>query len=191
MSLSDLSSLGSFVSGVAVLVSLVFLYFQVRQVNEQVRLAERNQRATIAQVRTSYVVNVALRNCEPSMADAFTRAMNGDADLTVTQLQQFLSYARAVFAVAEDTLIQHRLGQLDDRTYSAWLALFGHTIARPAFRFAWKTQVGRPSAGHEFAEFVEKLIAETPALETNSAVLLDWWRSDFAEPAAPATAVVP
>lgn len=33
MSRSDLASLGSFVSGFAVLVSLVFLYFQLRQMN--------------------------------------------------------------------------------------------------------------------------------------------------------------
>src|SRR5689334_19355525 len=53
MSLSDLASIGSFVSGVAVLVSLVFLYFQMRQVTEQVRQAEKNQRAVIQQARTT------------------------------------------------------------------------------------------------------------------------------------------
>jgi hypothetical protein len=47
MSLSDLAALGSFVSGVAVLVSLVFLYFQLRQVGAQVQQAERNQQAMI------------------------------------------------------------------------------------------------------------------------------------------------
>lgn len=40
MSLSDLASLGSFVSGFAVLVSLVYLALQVRQ-------AEKNQRAVL------------------------------------------------------------------------------------------------------------------------------------------------
>ncbi len=51
MTLSDLASLGSFVSGAAVLISLVFLYFQIRQVNAQVRQAERNQRALLQQGR--------------------------------------------------------------------------------------------------------------------------------------------
>jgi hypothetical protein len=44
MSLSDLASLGSFVSGVAVLVSLVFLYFQLRQMNAQVLQTEKISR---------------------------------------------------------------------------------------------------------------------------------------------------
>jgi hypothetical protein len=37
MTLSDLAALGSFVSGLAVLVSLIFLWFQLRQMNEQIR----------------------------------------------------------------------------------------------------------------------------------------------------------
>ena len=43
MLLNDLASIGSFTSGVAVLISLVFLCFQLRQVNAQVVLAEKNQ----------------------------------------------------------------------------------------------------------------------------------------------------
>ena len=37
MSLSDLASLGSFVSGAAVLASLVFLFFQTRQMTSRVQ----------------------------------------------------------------------------------------------------------------------------------------------------------
>lgn len=70
MSLSDLASLGSLVSGVAVLVSLVFLYFQVRQVNQQVRQAEENQRATIAQVRASCTAEMAMHQTDPAVATA-------------------------------------------------------------------------------------------------------------------------
>jgi len=60
MTLSDLAALGSFVSGVAILVSLVFLYFQLRQVYAQIRLAERNQQATIQQDRYGRVFEVNL-----------------------------------------------------------------------------------------------------------------------------------
>jgi hypothetical protein len=73
MTLSDLAALGSFVSGVAVMVSLVFLYFQVRQVNLQVRQAERNQRATIAQVRAGRSVEAILTQTDASVAAAFRR----------------------------------------------------------------------------------------------------------------------
>jgi hypothetical protein len=81
MSLSDLASLGSLVSGVAVPVSLVFLYFQVRQVNQQVRQAEKNQRATIAQVRASRTAEMAMQQTDPAVATAFRKAMAGAEDL--------------------------------------------------------------------------------------------------------------
>jgi hypothetical protein len=41
MSLSQLAEIGSFTSGVAILASLIFLYFQLRQINQQVKQAEK------------------------------------------------------------------------------------------------------------------------------------------------------
>ena len=49
MSLSELAEIGSFISGVAVLTSLIFLYFQLRQINQQVKQAEKNQQSAIRQ----------------------------------------------------------------------------------------------------------------------------------------------
>src|SRR5215469_1497977 len=69
MPLSDLASLGSFVSGVAVLISLVFLYFQVRQVTAQVRQAERNQQASIRHTRVSRSVQLQLEISEPERSN--------------------------------------------------------------------------------------------------------------------------
>ena len=181
MSLSDLASIASLVSTFAVLISLVFLYFQLRQVTEQVRQAERNQRATIAQVRASRTVELMLRNSEASMADAAAKASRGEADLTETQLQQFLYLTRAVFTNAEDTFIQHRHGLLEDSAYRAFLATFGLGIANPGYRLAWR-QSWRFGASKEFAEFVDKLIDGTPArMPPSSADRLAAWKSDLAD----------
>jgi hypothetical protein len=49
MSPSALAEIGSFISGVAILSSLIFLYFQLRQINHQVKQAEKNQRSAIRQ----------------------------------------------------------------------------------------------------------------------------------------------
>jgi hypothetical protein len=69
MSLSDLASLGSFVSGIAVLLSLVFLYFQFRQVNLQVKQTEKNQQALIRQNRATRSVDLNMRRAEGSLVD--------------------------------------------------------------------------------------------------------------------------
>jgi hypothetical protein len=79
-----------------VLISLVFLYFQVRQVNEQARQTERNQRASVAQVRANRTVEAMLRLCEPSMSLAFGKATRGEPDITRAQLNQFIPFARCV-----------------------------------------------------------------------------------------------
>lgn len=180
MSLSDLASLGSFVSGVAVLISLVFLYFQLRQVNQQVRQAERNQRATIAQVRASRTVEIALRNADQSTATAYWRAVGGAVDLTATELQQFMAFFRAFLFNSEDTFLQDHHGLLEEATHRAYLASMGATWASPAYRLAWPLM--RNGVGAEYAAFVDDLIAATPMRPAQSLEdrLADW-KSGWAE----------
>jgi hypothetical protein len=180
MSLSDLASLGSFVSGVAVLISLGFLYFQVRQVNEQVRQAERNQRATIAQARAGRTVDIALRNVDAHAAQAYWRVLGGAADLTATELQQFMAYFRAFLANAEDTFLQALHGLLEPATHRAYLTSMAATWALPAYRLAWPGM--RHVVGVEYATFVDQMIAETPmsrpaSLEQRLAA----WKAGWAE----------
>ena len=58
MSLSDWASIGSLVSSIAVLISLIYLALQVRQ-------AERNQQASIRQGRATRMVDIILAAGEP------------------------------------------------------------------------------------------------------------------------------
>ncbi len=179
MSLSDLASLGSFVSGIAVLVSLVFLYFQVRQVNQQVRQTEQNQRATIAQVRASRTVDIALRVTDPSVAAAVQKAMGGD-DLTATELRQFTAFVRAFLINNEDTFLQRHPGLLEDAGYRAWLTSMGASMSNPAFRVAWRMQ--RHIIGAEFTAFLDRLTAETPMRPPVSPEsYLAEWKSGWAD----------
>ena len=72
MTLSDLASIGSLVSGMAVLASMVFLYFRLRQMNAQAQQAERNQRAVIRLGRVAQRIDLNIALMEPSAADAKT-----------------------------------------------------------------------------------------------------------------------
>ena len=67
MSLSDLASIGSFVSDVAVVVSLIYLSVQVRH-------ADRNQQAAIRQGRSTRTVDLFMLATDPSAADAIAKA---------------------------------------------------------------------------------------------------------------------
>jgi hypothetical protein len=187
MSLSDLAALGSFVSGVAVLISLVFLYFQVRQVNAQVRQAECNQRATIGQSRATRTVQVMLVGTEPLVAQALRKANTGDADLTITELSQFQAYARAFFVNTEDTFLQHRHGLLEDVTFRGFRTAVGNQMANASFRAAWR--VTKENYNADYVVFIDDMIAATPLRRpASSEDQLAAWRSEIAEMSAAAPA---
>src|SRR5215469_7153616 len=97
MSLSDLASLGSFVSGFAVLVSLIFLYFQLHQLSQQVRQAEKKQQASIRQTRTTQNMDVVTKGTEFSTAEALSGGYRGDENISEINVMQFYQYCRAAF----------------------------------------------------------------------------------------------
>jgi hypothetical protein len=75
MTLSDLASIGSLVSGVAVLVSLIYLALQVRQ-------AEKNQRALMNQGTVARVSESILGFAQPALNAISTRVHSGGIDFS-------------------------------------------------------------------------------------------------------------
>jgi hypothetical protein len=160
MSLSDLAAIGSFVSGFAVLVSLVFLYFQLRQVNAQVVQAEKNQQATIRQARASRTIEVMLAASEPSLAGAIHKAFGGGAEMSDTEIGQFTQFCRASFYNWEDSFYQHREGLLDDAAFDAFERSIQSVISNVAMRAGWRMQ--RRAFGPAFVEWLDSQHVQTP-----------------------------
>ena len=79
MSLSDLASIGSLVSGVAILVSLIYLAIQVRQ-------AEKNQRAVLNQGYITRVADYLRWYAESPINELRTRVIAGDTSFTAEEL---------------------------------------------------------------------------------------------------------
>src|SRR5262249_9711593 len=107
--------LGGFVSGVAVLASLVFLFLQMRQMTEQVRQTEKNQRATINQGRIAQSSDRLLRWSEPSLARAFFKGLWGD-EPSAEQLDflQYFFMLTTLLRSIEDAHFQRDLDLLDE-----------------------------------------------------------------------------
>jgi hypothetical protein len=158
MNLSDLAALGSFVSGLAVLVSLVFLYFQLRQVNAQMHQAERNQQAAIAQARTESQVAVLVAMSQA--AQAYARAARGGDELTETEFAQFTLLHRALMVNGENAFLHHESGLITDAAFESARLSMTYLATVPAFRAHWPAV--RPSCGAPFARFMDGIMAETP-----------------------------
>ena len=180
MSLSQLGEIGSFVSGAAILTSLIFLYFQLRQINHQVKQAEKNQQSAIRQARAGRSIGIVLTGTEPSLADAFIKGAFGDEDISLTQHSQFSAVCRAIIINSEDTFYQHKDGLLDEASFVGFVAGMKGTMRYPGFRAQWKS--ARRNHGTEFVEFMDKLVAETPVARRID-ILTRWKASVAAEKA--------
>lgn len=115
MSLTDLASIGSLVSGLAVLVSLVYLAQQTRQ-------SVRNSRAQIQQGRAARIADTALRLAELRASDGLEKCFNGSPDVSAQDMARFLNICRAVFISAEDSFFQHEQGLLDDVAFASFVS---------------------------------------------------------------------
>jgi hypothetical protein len=169
MSLTDLASLGSFVSAIAVLISLIYLSLQVKQ-------AERNQQASIRSTRVTRIVDIYMGLVEPSLSDAVAKGGAGTNDVTDTQIRQFLFYCAARFYNAEDSFNQFQEGLLNQRTFDSLVVGLKNSLGQPGMRAYYKRQ--RAAFGSDFADFVDKLLTETPLVSSPDAAAQ--WRADVA-----------
>lgn len=169
MSLTDLASLGSFVSAIAVLISLIYLSLQVK-------LAERNQQASIRATRVTRIVDIMMGVTEPSLADAVTKASAGASDVTDLQIRQFNFYCGARFFNAEDSFNQFQEGLLSKVIFDSLVTGLKISLGQPGMRAYYKRQ--RTAFGKDFAGFVDKLLEETPLLPSLDAAAQ--WRADVA-----------
>jgi hypothetical protein len=152
MALSDFASIGSLISGVAVLVSLIYLSVQVKQ-------AERNQRALMQQGRAARVCDTTIKVADPGMSEIFRRGNAGDENLSVDQLHQFTLMCRAGFVSGEDSFLQYQSGQLDEAAYRSYVAGARSILAAPGLRAIWR--LSSQQYGEEYRKFMDGILGET------------------------------
>jgi hypothetical protein len=153
MSLSDLASIGSFVSGIAVVVSLVYLALQVRH-------AQKTQRALMHQARTERVVNAALTSMQTDIAETVTKIVNGN-ELSPREMLQSYYYMRVQVAVVEDALWQYDAGFLDQESLDTAVLNLQRVMLFPAVRAAWFML--RPQLAPSVRDRFDRLVAESLA----------------------------
>ncbi|MBV9571021.1 MAG: hypothetical protein JO056_07265 [Alphaproteobacteria bacterium] len=178
MTLSNLAALGSFVSGIAVLISLVFLYFQLRQINRQIKQAERNQRAFIRQARSTRTVDIVLSLTDASLSEAMGKGRHCAVDISDIALRQFAAYWRASFYSWEEGFYQHRDSLLDDAGFNALATNVKYNLGNIGVRTQWRLQ--RQSFGREFVTWIDDLTVTTP-IEAAADTLIQWQHAIAAE----------
>jgi hypothetical protein len=169
MNLSDLASIGPFVSAGAVVISLIYVSVQVRQ-------AHRYQQASIRQGRSTRIVNLFMGASNPSVADAVAKGIAGAEGISSTQFEQFRYYCMAEISHAEDSFYQHQDGLLNDAAFETFVSALKGWFRSSGVRAVWKGT--RNAFAGEFVEFMDKICAETPIV--SSFDVLAQWKSDVA-----------
>jgi hypothetical protein len=169
MSLTDLASLGGFVSGVAVLVSLVFLFFQMRQMTEQLRQSERNQRALMNQGFVNRITEDIRWWADPPFNDLYTRVVSGDTTFTAAEVLHLGWGFRISILNAQDAYLQHKAGLMDTMMFdTAMLNTRARWLTHPVFRALWLNS--GPTTHPEFRAVIDNILRETPPAEPGDIV---------------------
>jgi hypothetical protein len=166
MSLSDLASIGSFMSGIAVVISLIYLSFQIRQ-------TAKNQRGTMHQMRASLSTDVMLRIAESGLAPSFRAGLSGAPDITEAEFWQFFYAASAILRTTENAFTQYEDGLISDAHFASAKASARAFLTNPGYRALW--QATRLSREQGFRDFMDELATE--AAHPSSADLFAAWKS--------------
>src|SRR5215469_1818652 len=151
MSLSDLAALGSFISGLAVLLSFAFLALQLRQSNV-------NQRASMQGQRSARIADMVYRRLDPRLTDLTLRGNRGDTSMSPEEVWTYHRMNYATFLNFEDTYLQDRLGTIDSDAWKSSSIRLKHLLAAPGLRVSWKRWRSNFPGG--FAESVDQIVAE-------------------------------
>jgi hypothetical protein len=171
VSIADLAALASLVSGMAVLISLVLLYYQLRQLTAQVRQAEQYQQTLVKQARTSRVMDVNARLADPDFAAVYLRVMTND-HVTLLDWSRFNAHARAIFQNGEDTFSQHRRQLLHKDDFDGFVLALQWTFRSPALRVAWSRH--RASFPAHYVAFVDQIVADSLIVPIHADTLEKW-----------------
>jgi len=165
MSLSDLASIGSFVSGLAVLISLLYLSLQVRQ-NTHVHHANAHQ------ARLNFVKEFLGRLTEFSTASIFLRGSEGDLRVTEVEFLQYRSLMHSWFLGMAEIVWLHERGVLDEDRFAGSMEALRANLSAPGCRAVWT--VIKPLMPAPFRMIVERTIAQTDVASVHAA--FEGWR---------------
>ena len=171
MMLTDLASVGAFVSGMAVLVSLIFL-------NHQLRQTARHQRSLLLQGQALRWLELQLQLARPDMATVWNNTVEHGRDLTAAEFRQVRHLATAYFKSGEESFIQRRDGLLSEPAFEAVRHILSAFLGFPRVRVIWRQS--RALFDADYVRLVDALLSEAPLYSTEAA-LADFNRAVAAE----------
>jgi len=172
MDLQSLGNLGEFVSGLAVLASLVYLAFQVRQNTQSLRTenyARALERVAVMQAQLSR---------DGDLAEIFSKGVSDVSKLTPPQRIQLTWSLYEAFGSFEFMFHASRTRALPEEVWERWSAAVAWWLTFPGVRIWWDARPTPFTAS--FTAFVEATLENNPS----DAAASQKWR-EFVSASAP------
>lgn len=177
MTLTDLASIGSFISGIGVIISLVYLGYQTRQ-------SSLTHRASGYQGRMDFIRGQIAGFRDPEMTRLMLRIHQGDETLTDTECMRFHIYQSEFFVGIDHLVWLHDSKILDDDAFEKDCIQLSTLLSEPGIQASW--ELVRPIASAGTQKLVAQLLAN-PLPRSHIPTPMVWrqlWRERRAAAAA-------
>jgi hypothetical protein len=158
MVLSDVASIGSAISGLAVTASLIYVGIQTKQ-------NVRHTRALIHQGTAARTTNILLGFMNAEIVSAWIEGNGGTATPELIRQRQFHYHCGIVMIAMEDYFSQHEDGLLSDEQFSRGRETFRGVLKEPGLRAYWLRQRAvMAEAAPRYCAFIDSLCTGETAL---------------------------
>jgi len=148
VTLNELGSLGEFISGLAVVVTLVYLAIQIRHNTRAVRSSMHH-----AMIDSTLRIAESLSDNE-DVARIVLRADEDYDNLTDAERIRFDAYGERVFSNFESVFYSYRNSMIEEDLWESWESSYLGDIKRESMRRYWQDE--RPQHLADFTEFIDQ-----------------------------------
>jgi hypothetical protein len=151
--LDSIHKIGELVAAIAVVISLLFVGFEVQQNNRI-----QKQVATRSLVRDWSDAYIAYQ--DPGLACLWVRLMTDNESLTLQESTQIEAVYLRIYKAHEEMHYQYQEGVIDESVWGGFAYTIAAEAAYQGFRDMW--QGYRNTFSARFQKYMEELIAATP-----------------------------
>jgi hypothetical protein len=154
VTLNELGNLGEFISGLAVVVTLVYLAIQIRH-NTRVVRSSMHQNMIESTLRIAESVS--------DTNDVGRIVLHADQDydeLTEVERIRFDAYAERVFNNFESVFYSYRNSMIEEDLWESWESSYLADISRASMRRYWNEE--RPQHLRDFMDFIDQFYRAHP-----------------------------
>ena len=154
MSLGDLANLGQIIGAIAVVISLFYVAYQIRQNTNAVRSA------TAQTVHEHFAKWYHLLAADGDLSQIVANGLRDYSSLSEQEKNRFIATFMAFLSYSQNAFLKWREGLLASPLWMGWELLIMNLICAPGGRAFWKER--SYLFGEEFRQYVETDLMKRP-----------------------------